>query len=100
MEPSSPQRRTDPGGPVGETMFGPCDPGPSNKIFPPKARTLKEKKLVFAWCEGIVISDSAQGNEFQVEKPAYLIIIQIILVSVVSKSCWCNNTFSLLCIYQ
>lgn len=102
-EHSSPQRKTDPGGPAGETSvtlalrergFGPCDQDPSDRIFTPRATILQRGKGSFAWCEGIVgIPDSAQEIEWQVEKLAYLIVIQSVVGSVVSASCRNNNTF-------
>lgn len=77
-----------------ERGFGPCEQDPSDRIFTPRATILQRGKGSFAWCEGIVgIPDSAQEIEWQVEKLAYLIVIQSVVGSVVSAFCRNNNTF-------
>lgn len=100
-EPSSPQRKTDPWRPE---LGKPAWPWPWGKQaldlairtqqtgFSLQGQEFLREWRVFAWCEGIVaIPDSAQEIEWQVEKLAYLIVIQFVLGSVVSVS-FRNNT--------
>lgn len=89
-EPSSPQKRTDPGRPdlgnhsdlgLRETSFGPCNQEPSNRIFSPRTRILRRGKESLPGVKAkLFIPDSAQESERQVEKLACLIYIKLYLV--------------------
>lgn len=100
-EPSSPRRKTDPRRPE---LGKPVWPWPWGKqaldlairthqtgFSLPGQEFLGEEKGLCIVHEGI---DSAQETEWQVEKPAYLFVIEFVLGSVVSVYCRNNKAYA------